>query len=177
MNTTKKLLIVSLLCLLLSGALAAYLWFYLEDRGSKLQEDLQTVHDKERLEREYKKLQSQLSATETDRALLERHIIAGENGTVSFLSLVDEIAAELGIELNTKELNVEKTDESGFDKLIVKFSLEGSEPQVERLLKMFETLPYQGDLTALDLRRTYNSENGSWSMNGDLTLELSTKEI
>ncbi len=177
MNTTNKLLTVSLICLGLSGSLVAYLWFYLEDRGTKLQADLQTVHDRDELEREYKRLQELLEETETERMELERHIIAGEPGTVSFLSLIDEISAELGIELSTDELKVVATDEPGFDELLVKFSFKGREPQITRLVKMFETLPYHGRLTTLNLLRTYNNETGLWSMSGGLTLLLSIREI
>lgn len=170
-------MIVSLFCLGVAGSLLAYLWFYLEDRGSKLQEDLQTVHNRQRLEREYKVLQEQLEATETERAALVSRVVAGENGTVAFLSLIDEIAAELGVELATEGLNVEKTDEPGFDKLVVEFSFKGSESQTTKLLKMFETLPYHGRLTKLNLVRTYNADTDSWLQAGDVTLELSIQEI
>lgn len=176
MNTTNKLLTISLICLGLSGSLVAYLWFYLEDRGTKLQADLQTVHDRDELEREYKRLQELLEETETERTELERHVIVGEPGTVSFLSLIDEVAVELGIELSTDELKVVTTNETGFDELLIKFSFKGQEPQIIRLVKMFETLPYHGRLTTLNLLRTYNNETGSWSIGGSLTLILSIKE-
>ena len=128
------------------------------------------------MEREYKRLQELLEKTETERALLERHVIAGENGTVSFLSLIDEVADELGVELSTEALKVETTDEPGFDELVVEFSFKGQESQIIRLVKMFETLPYHSRLTALELIRTYNNETGQWSMGGNLTFKLSIKE-
>lgn len=176
MNSTNKLLTVSLICLGLSGSLVAYLWFYLEDRGSKLQADLQTVHDRDELEREYKRLQELLEKTATERAELENYVVSGENGTVAFLSLMDEIAAELGIELSTDELKVETTDEPGFDELFVRFSFKGQESQITRLVTIFETLPYHSRLRALELLRTYNADSGSWLMGGSATLELSIRE-
>lgn len=177
MKTTRKLLIVSLFFLALSSLLAGYLWFYLEDRGEKLLSDLQAVHDRDELEREYKRLQELLAETETERALLEQYVISGEKGTVSFLSLIDEISAELGIDFSTEELAVLTTEEAGFDSLLVEFSFKGSEAKINRLVKILENLPYHSHLTTLELMRTYNNETGVWQTGGSATVELSIKEI
>lgn len=96
-----------------------------------------------------------------DRVRLRSLVLASENDTISFLAYADTIAAETGVRIITSELKTEKTPEAGFDELSATFSLQGERAAVERVLKIFESLPYRSRIERLTLTRDVDGSSAT----------------
>ena len=84
--------------------------------------------------------------------------ILSENGVVDFLTLIESIEKEQGVEIKTDSLTVEPISEV-FEKLVVNISVTGSYTSVVHVLKLLEHLPYQSSLRKVSIGREDRSAN------------------
>ncbi len=88
--------------------------------------------------------------------------------------MVEQLALEQGVELTTNSLKVNK-GEGSFDTLLISYSVSGTQQRVETLLQLFETLPYDANISTLSLQ--YTDEKGFPAAAGNITLTVSLFKI
>jgi len=176
MNNTTKLLELAGALLAVALIAVSYVWFDLGSKGALLLQNMQVVKDRELLEREYVTLQGLIADTENDRVALKQYVLSGDDGAVSFLSTIEEIALDSNIDLTTQRLEVKVTPPAGFNELEVAFLLKGEQRSMMRMLQLFELLPYQGRVVSLTTTRKKDATTGSQLMEGSIVLRLSITE-
>lgn len=174
-NTTKLLELAGAL-LAVSVIAVTYVWFDLGNKGEQLLQNMQVVKDRELLEREYVTLQSLIEDTAGDRAELEQYVLSGDDGAVTFLSVIEEVARNSKVNLTTERLEVIETEEKGFNDLEVAFSLKGEQRAIMKMLQLFELLPYQGRVVSFTSARKRDAATGVQIMDGSAVLKLSIIE-
>lgn len=174
--TTIRLCIIAIIILAFASTAMVYAWFDLKARGIALADNMQVARDKAELEQQYRSLNTVLESTQRERQQLKEYILESEDGAVTFLSIMDTVAEELGVELETKSLTVTKTDEEGFDLLEVSFNITGEERSSTKMLQLLETVPYHGYVAKLSTKRTTDSSTGQAITEADITMHLSIIE-
>ena len=173
---TIKMFIFSLVTLAVSAASLLFIWFYSAAEGMSLKNSMQAVRDRETIAREYQQLQTVLNRTEDERGRLHQYILEGENGAINFLSMIDEIAVELGIVLKTERLDVQETKEAGFDILEAGFSISGEERAVMKMVQLLEFVPYHSHINSLTLTRSKEPTTNQEKTHGSVVIHVSIVE-
>ncbi len=117
----------------------------------------------------YRKLLSLSDDMETDREELLSYFLT-EDKVVNFLTTIEEIAMEQGVDLITSSLKVENTD-NYIDYLKISFEVKGARSRIYTLLGILEKLPYNSLVSSILL---YNdSETDIKVMGGNIQLTVS----
>ena len=110
--------------------------------------------------------------TEVERAKLRTYVLS-ENSVIDFLALVEGIATDVGVSVETQSLAVTSLESSdSFEALVLTILVIGSYDGVTHTLALFELLPYQIHIDDVVLERT--GEASAWR--GTYTMRV-TKEI
>ena len=148
------------------GALFMYKTIY--DAGELLTTRVNTIASNDVKEKMIKDLELSLVKTEEERTAV-RSFVLTEDKTSLFLTDIEQVARAQSVVVTTNTLEVVKpikkvvsgtstspapvAEASFFDTLIISFSLEGDEKNVQKMLKTFETLPYHSSVTSFSLKR------------------------
>jgi len=141
--------------------------------GAELKTQSEIVLKNNVMQQKYADVFKSLALTEEERALLKGHILT-ESDTVKFLSEVESIARRNEVNLTTNSLTVSDKKEGSFEILVIKFSVDGGEKNIHKVLQVLETLPYYSQVTELQLARRENAQLDT-SLSGALTLTLSLR--
>lgn len=169
-SSALKLFISSLIFLIITIALSAYLIYDQERDGKRIFSSLIYIKSWESLQHSGV-TEDQITADRLEKDKLRSTVLASEGEAVNFLSLVDNLSAETGVTIATTNLKVEKTKEVGFEELAATFLLRGEREAVEGLLEIFELLPYRSHIVSASLSR-----NTDGSAEASLSLVVSVKE-
>lgn len=172
-NRTSKLSIIAVVCFVLTAGAVTYAWFLITAEGTELATNMQTVRDRELLDRERVALQKTLDDTSEKRELLNQYIIIGDAGIVTLLSTIDELVAGLGLILETKQLEVKENEDSFFDTLVVSFRVEGDSRSAMKFLQLLEFLPYRGEIISFEGQRNLDTSTGVLNSESTVKLHLS----
>lgn len=156
-SSTKRWLIGSSLLALISIILLATLVYFVFSEGKKLMAQQQLMANQEVQTQSYVALEKLLSISAEQRTAMHTYVLT-EDETIEFLSNIERIAPEQGVELITGSLNVASS--SAFSLLKVQYSIKGETTAVERMLAILETLPYASSLTSLDITRGSTEGSG-----------------
>lgn len=148
-----KLLAFSLLTLLISAGLSAYVLYGQTKEGERLRSFRENIEAWDRLNRASASLDAEGGAGRSDRERLSSTVLQDENDTVAFLAYVDSLGEETDVEVSASELKAVKTSESGFDNIAATLTLRGSSAGVESMIALLEVLPYRSELKTLTLTR------------------------
>ena len=148
-----------------------FLLVWLNQQGEALKSAMQTIANEQALIEDRTRLTAVLAATEAERAELASYVLIGDDGAVALLSLIDEVAAELSVELSTSNLRVE-AQPGNFNDLVLEMALVGSGQNVKQLVSLLERLPYHSEVTDLRLDRSVNPTTGTDTMNGSISLRV-----
>ena len=89
--------------------------------------------------------------TAEDRAKLQSYFFIRESESIDFLNRVEAIAPQAGVTLETEGLKQVEGKEDGYVWIESQFSFSGSRDDVQRFVRILETLPYQLRLTNLEM--------------------------
>lgn len=166
---TKIVFIIVSLYLLLSGS--ALTWFVLRvnETGRAMSEQVKVIADTMAQEQVFRELNDLVSSTEDSRLALEKFVLT-EDETIGFLTEIETIGREQKVDLETTSLQVEESEDSDFDTLLVSFSAEGSVVALQKMLSILETLPYHSELRKMKL--DYAAKEGTPSLTVTLAVTL-----
>ena len=167
---------------LLAGAFAVtvsvgvfWLAHFVATMGDGLNERMITVANKNAFEEEFDALTALVAETKQDREALDQFILNDEADTIDLLSEFDAIAERQQVNLSTNQLAV--TETSGeYDMLSLTYTVSGSEDAVIRMIEIFESLPYHGEVESLTYARKENGETGINNVTASVALQLSIKK-
>ena len=169
-SKTKGVFIFSLLFFMGSFVMLGWVWYEVNEAAASLFEQAKVIADKSAREQKFKEFSVLVEETGVERDALMFHVLTGDQ-TISFLSDIERIAKQQGVELTTNSLTVSETG-GDFDALAITFSVSGREVVIDRMIRIFETLPYHGNITRLQLSRG-EDENGFSIMAGTIKLTVS----
>lgn len=158
---TKKYFFLAISLLLASVFSVLGMGYMIHKNGLQLKEDMSAIALKENLKKERLALRTIHNDTEADRAQLESYVLDGQDGVVALLSLLDSIAAEQGVVLDTKRLDYhEPTEDALFGEMKIQMSITGPEQSAMRMLQMIENIPYHRTLQTLSSVRGTDPNQG-----------------
>jgi Tfp pilus assembly protein PilO len=155
---TKKVAVVSVVVFLCIIALYAGLRYVIAREERAVHEQMTARGTVEDRQRSLLQLSKALAETEGERAELASAVVSDE-GVTEFLELVERIAREEGLTINTTSVGVEPLPKSTkFELLALSHEVKGSYTQVMRFVSLLETLPYQVTLQSVSLDRTVEAD-------------------
>lgn len=158
---TKKYFLGACLFLGLSIACLVYVGYLIQKNGTQLKDDMSAIALKEKLKKERVSIEKAFSENETDRLQLESYVLRGQEGVVELLGLLDSIATEQGVQLETKRLDYQQPREgSVLATMQIEMEISGIEPAATRMLEIVETVPYHRTLKSLSSTRTVDPVQG-----------------
>lgn len=152
-STIFKLLAVSIVILIISVGLSAFVIYGQMQEGERLRSFRENIEAWDRLNRASASLDVDGDTGESDRARLAATVLQDENDTVAFLAYVDSLGEKTGVEVNASDLKAVKTSEAGFDNIAATLNLRGSELGVESMIALLEVLPYRSEIKTMTLTR------------------------
>jgi hypothetical protein len=150
-DSTKKNLIVSIILLLVSGAVFGYALFEVESQNQRLKEQMTAVATKQSQESSYLALRRTAEESKSDRELLSKYFFQKEGDSIDFLNLVESTAPQMSIKIQTEDLQQITDSETGSQQVEVSFTFSGSYENVMKFLTFLENLPYVSSVQTLDL--------------------------
>ncbi len=79
------------------------------------------------------------------------NLILTEEGTSVFLTDIEGVAQQIGVELSTRSRDVVEREEESYNALSLQLQIEGTNQQVVRMLEILEVLPYHSSVQSLRL--------------------------
>lgn len=152
-NSSLKLLIAAIILLVVTATLAAFVVYKQEQAGAEVRSRMVDLKIWSDLTNAEDSLVSETVDEAGSRSRLRALVLLSESDAIAFLTTVEDTAKALGVSITTLELKEEKITDPYFNELSATFSLRGEEGAVERVLKLFELLPYRSYIESLTLDR------------------------
>lgn len=165
---TKTYSFLSLLFFIVAFSAYILLWQQVRNEGEKLLERSKEIADFNAREQTYRDLKKLVDSTKTDRDELNTYFLTEEK-TIDFLSTIEKIAGEQGVDLVTDSLKVEEGTDL-FDTLVISYSVEGVPERVNAILLILETLPYHASVSNVFLQSLF--EEGVERTRGSIELTI-----
>ncbi len=158
-RNAKISLIISLAFMLTSLTALTWVILKVDQEGDNIHAQVKVIADSLAQEKEYRDLENLVVSSAVKREQIAQFVLT-EDKTIDFLSQVETIGEEQGVNLQTTSLEV-KPGEGMFDSLLVSFSLKGEEDRLYKMIKILEELPYHGELRELDFTRKGRDGNST----------------
>lgn len=152
-NSSLKLLIASVVLLAITAMAAAFVIYKEEQAGLEVRSKMIDLKIWSDLTSAEDSLISETIDEAGSRSRLRSLVLLSESDTIGFLTTVEETAKVLGVDVTTLALEEKKITDPYFNELSATFSLRGEGEAVERVLKLFELLPYRSYIESLTLDR------------------------
>jgi len=166
---TKVYGIFSLIFFAVTAAAVVFMWYYVRTEGDELLTQAKEVADYSAREQTYRELAELVESTQVDRDELNAYVLTEEK-TIDFLSAVEEIAYDQGIELTTNSLKVVEGKRI-FDTLNITFAVDGMQTRVYTMLEILETLPYHSSVSRISFQNS--DDSGVAMVRGTIELSVS----
>lgn len=149
-QSTIRTSVLALVLFLCGGAAFGFMFYETTKQGAVLESQVETLAAQQAQESNFIRLQRLTEDTVQERAELSGYFLEQEGDSIDFLSHVERLAPEAGVELQTNSLQ-SMTDESGDDWIDVSFLISGSEQRVRTFIQVMENLPYVSQIDSIDL--------------------------
>jgi hypothetical protein len=166
-KSTKTTIVVAIAFFVFSLATFSFMVFQVNKQGAQLGEQISTLEAERAQQDSFFRLQRIAEETTSDREQLASHFLASESNSIDFLNLVEELAPQAGVALETNSLDVSEEAESGKKWIEVSFSFSASRSRVENFLKILENLPY---VLRIESFRMSQKSGAEWS--ADVTMRV-----
>jgi len=148
MIRTRLIGIFSLVYLFVAASAVGWVVYEVGANGQELKDRVAAIADKNAKVKTYTEFSKLINETQEERAVLASYVLTEDN-TSSFLTEIESLAANVGVTLFTRSLEVDDKKGSSYDDLVIVFDVEGPEVLVKNLLSIFETLPYHSQVSSL----------------------------
>lgn len=159
-KNTKTIAILGATIFLVSVAVCAGFWYQVLLHKETLKAHMTEVATTKAQKEELAALVRTVQATADDRASLKTRILGAE-GVIDFLTRVEELGAERGVELKTSALTVVPQNEV-FETLQMTITVTGSYDAVLEVLTLIELIPYQSVISHVSISRGGEGGAGDW---------------
>ncbi len=172
-NKSTTLLVIAATVFLTVASFFVYSVLEVGRQGERFSNAKQLISEHAAKENAFNKVESLLASTKSDRDKINSYFIK-ESDTINFISSIESAASQIGVDLKTNELSIEKAvadDPLSTDKLSVGFTFSGSENQVKKFINFIENIPYHKSITSLDLVKE-DSQTWKSTVLIELTLKI-----
>ena len=153
-STTTRNLIIALVIFAGICSLTIWLRLYLYERSQTILEAMAATETEAELAEQLAQLEADVEISRVSVDEISRYILADERDTIQFLSLIDELATQAGVELETDSLVVIETDTPQYDVVQVSINIDGRTDAVESILNLLEVVPYHSHLVQATFERS-----------------------
>lgn len=142
-NKTKVVLVISGMTFILSSIILGCSWYYIDYLQTQLHETRINTKRIQDEKQQLSALEKLAFETKEERAKLASYIIP-DQGVIVFLSLLESTARTQGVSPTTHTIATQLlTGEKGFEELVVNMSLTGALEDIEKVIHLYESMPYQ----------------------------------
>jgi hypothetical protein len=99
----------------------------------------------------YFQLQKVSEESITERQTLSSYYLTQSGDSISFLTEVEALAPELGVDLKTESLNDGKDKKTKDEWVEARFVFSGQRENVERFIAVLESMPFLSEITAIQM--------------------------
>ncbi len=169
-SRTKKILIVSIITLVISVSACLVLAYQIDVQGKKLKEYVQLLTEQGAQEASYIRINRLVQETKQEREDITKAFFKDESESIGFLSDIESLAAAIGLELTTDELNkVTAEDKSEYIKMTFVYS--GEKELVLKFTQLLEHIPYHSLVQNLRLQEV---DNTTWEGTATIHITLAS---
>jgi|AntRauTorckE6833_2_1112554.scaffolds.fasta_scaffold03102_10 hypothetical protein len=156
--STLKITVVSIVLFIVSTAAFVFMLIQSQQQGEQLVAQLTTLDEQRAQEESYYRLQRIAEESTADRAQLSSYFFSSESESIDFLNMVERLAPEAGVTLETDTLNLVEDAEDDKQWVEIGFSFEGSRSRVQNFLTILEELPYVTKIIRVNMVATSQSQ-------------------
>ncbi|MCA9360152.1 hypothetical protein H6781_02420 [Candidatus Nomurabacteria bacterium] len=150
-KSTKNIVLISIIIFVASAVSLGVMAYQVKEQGNQLSSHVATLQAESAQVESYNKLKKISEETTEDRDLLQSYFLEKESNSIDFLNLVESLAPQAGVQLDTEGLDVLETGENGAKWIEVSFVFSASRERVQNFIKVLETLPYVLRLTSVEM--------------------------
>ena len=173
-KTTKRFILVFVLLLSTVAALLVLVQ-QLRSQSLALTEALQTLANQAAVEKAFLSLSQVLASSAAERAEIESYVVSGEQGTIDFLTEIENLAARYQVTMTGTTLKTGTSEALASPIISVSFSFSGPRTLTESYLLALEALPYASYADNLSLTVT-EGDSGA-QLRGSVTVHAAVKNI
>jgi hypothetical protein len=168
-KTTLRNLILSLtLFVVVSGAVGFFFFQLLKTTGT-LEEQILALAEQDQQKEALLRLQREAQSSEIQRAELESFFLFQDDAVSDFLDIIEVAAPQQGLSLEIEDLANITAD--GRDWVEVFMRIEGSRSELERFIRLLDSVPFVSRLTSVSLN---NSRGDIWTAHIQIQIQLLT---
>lgn len=168
---TKRIAIIALIALLVSGAGVGVLVSEITRGGTALTEHAAVLSEHAAKKEARARLSREAQVTKPQRERLVGYFLETPDDGINFLTAIEILADEFGLSGNTQDLTESGDTETPY--IDVDFSFTGTREAVVGFAEALEYVPYDAELRSLELGRLGSS--GGWE--GTVTIRVSTLSL
>ena len=150
-NATLRNLGISAFFLLIAMGVFGYGLVLIEGQNSQLTEQITTLEKNQAQEASYRQMRRTAEEPAGNREILNTAFLSGEGESIDFLTTVESLARDSGLEITTDELRKNTTKDSKDEWLTIGFTYSGQYDTVVNFLEVLENLPYLAEITSFSL--------------------------
>jgi len=157
-KSTIRNIILSLVLIVTSVAIFGFMAYQITQQGSRLAFQIETLEKERSQEASRLKLKRTADETVSDREQLKSYFLEQESDSIDFLNKVESLAPIVGVKLQTSGLEsvVNSADDTKW--IQAEFSFSGSRAQIDRFIKILETLPLVLKIKSIEMVTKSNTE-------------------
>jgi predicted PurR-regulated permease PerM len=110
--STIKITAVSIVLFIIASGSFAFIFLQTQQQGEKLVAQLDTLTEQRTQEEAFFRLRRVAEESSAERSQLSEYFFAGESESIDFLNMVEQLAPEAGVTLETNSLNLIEGTES-----------------------------------------------------------------
>lgn len=170
---TTQYAIGSFLFFVFGVAVAGFTYYLINTDGARLADRMQVIGENQLMQERYDELQVILSQSEDEHAELDSHLLT-EGKTINFLSEIETLARNMGLQFSTDSLEVETMPNPQFGSIVMRLQAEGERATLIEFLTLLETLPYYSRIQELQFDRVQARSGTLWSARITLMVAMHT---
>ena len=147
-SKTRLLAIISLIFFVVSVGVLSWFVYQIIYAGDQLTQRVEAIAVMNANLKTNAELEVLIEETKEERMTLA-DLILTEQGTSVFLTEIEGVAQQIGVELSTRSLDVIEREEETYNVLSLQLQIEGAHQQVLRMLEILEVLPYHSSMQTL----------------------------
>lgn len=157
-KSAKRNFIIAVILIALSLGAFALMVYQINAQGAELETQLIALEEERAQEASFLRLQRIAEESIADREQVRSYFLEQESDSIDFLNLIEAIAPEAGVVLATDALGliVDPSDQSQW--IEATFSFSGSREEVERFIRILESVPYVSRVTSIEMNARSSTE-------------------
>lgn len=149
--STIKITTISVALFVVAAGAFAFMWSQAQHKGEELVSQLETLSEQRAQEESYFRLKRVAEESADDREQISSYFFSKESESIDFLNMVEKLAPEAGVTLETTSLNLVEDKDDNKQWVEIGFLFDGTRTKVQNFLFVLEELPYVSKITKVDM--------------------------